>query len=82
MEDDFETCRNAIQAIQYVLDKAQEYNPSYLALRVSYGMNGIIMKSEDALAFADYLWQHVARLPPDLLYGEYRQQHQGARPCL
>jgi len=81
MEDDFETCHNAIQAIFYATDKANAYSPNWLALRVSYGMNGIVMKSEDALLFADYLWQNVARLPPDLLYGEYRERLAG-RPLM
>jgi len=81
MEDDFETCHNAIPAIQYVIDKANGYEPNWLALRVSYGMNGIIIKSTDALDFANYLWQHLARVPPDLLYREYRESHPG-RPLM
>merc|ERR1712070_97104 len=61
MEDDFETCPNAMEAIQYVIDKANKYQPNWLAIRVSYGMNGIIMKSEDAMAFAEFLTKNVAR---------------------
>lgn len=82
MEDDFETCQNALRAIQYAMEKVYQYQgDNWIALRVSYGMNGIIMKSETALEFADYLWKHSARLPPDLLYGEYREQHSN-RPLM
>jgi len=82
MEDDFETCTNAIHAVHYAVLKAERYSPQWLALRVSYGLNGIVMKSADALKFADFLWQHVSRLPPDLLYAEFRQQLQGGRPLM
>ena len=32
-----------VQAIQYLLDKASRYHPDWLAIRASYGMNGVFM---------------------------------------
>ena len=36
-------CPSGLQAIQYLLDKASRYHPDWLAIRASYGMNGIFM---------------------------------------
>jgi len=71
MEDDFETCGHALRALRYALLKAALRAPDWLALRVSYGMNGIAMRQEDLPALAAYLRQHAARLPPDLLWQEW-----------
>jgi hypothetical protein len=34
------------QAIQYLLDKASRYHPDWLAIRASYGMNGVFMRDK------------------------------------
>ena len=41
--DDMRFCPSGLQAIQYLLDKASRYHPDWLAIRASYGMNGIFM---------------------------------------
>jgi hypothetical protein len=71
MEDDFATCGHALRALQYASQKATLRAPSWLALRVSYGMNGILMKANDVAPLTAYLRAHIARLPPDLLWREW-----------
>jgi len=71
MEDDFRVCPHFVRATHYVIDKANLQHPSWLAIRVSYGMNGIVMKSADLRLLSAYLRQHTARLPPDLLWQEW-----------
>ena len=72
LEDDFDTCGHAVRVLQYALQKLSLRAPSWLALRVSYGMNGIILRAgKDAAQLAAYLRLHAARLPPDLLWQEW-----------
>eukprot|EP00243_Klebsormidium_subtile_P002976 TRINITY_DN16097_c0_g2_i1.p1 TRINITY_DN16097_c0_g2~~TRINITY_DN16097_c0_g2_i1.p1 ORF type:complete len:384 (+),score=77.74 TRINITY_DN16097_c0_g2_i1:492-1643(+) len=71
MEDDFRTCGKALEATKYAIGLATEMSPSWLAMRVSYGMNGIVMRSRDLPPFSDFLREHLARLPPDLLWTGY-----------
>jgi hypothetical protein len=71
MEDDFDVCGHALAAVRYALLKAALRAPDWLALRVSYGMNGILMRQADLPPLAAYLRLHAARLPPDLLWQEW-----------
>ena len=41
------------------------------AIRISYGMIGILFRRIDLDAFQEYMEQNVARLPPDLIWKEW-----------
>ena len=71
MEDDFRTCEGALRGLRYLVQKTRTVYPEWLGLRTSYGLNGVVVRSEDLPGFRDYLLRHQARLPPDLLWTEW-----------
>lgn len=43
------------------------YYPDWIAVRASFGMNGIFLQARDLLPFATYLEENQNRRPPDHL---------------
>ena len=89
MEDDFEACAGFLHDLSSALAEADELHPTWIALRISYGFNGVVMPARDALALAAYLETHATRRPPDHLLveffaGETRESadHKRGRPHL
>lgn len=50
-----------LHAISYLLHKSSLYHPNWLAIRASYGMNGVFMKDTDLAFFSEYLIKNQVR---------------------
>lgn len=73
LEDDWVLCPQGLAAAQYAIRKAHRYDPRWLALRVSYGFNGVVVPQADLNALSSHLGnpENVARRPPDHLLYEW-----------
>jgi len=71
MEDDFELCPNAMQALLYLIGKAYRVHGNWLAIRTSYGLNGIILRDDDLDEMKEYYLSRYEARPPDHLMSEW-----------
>ena len=63
-------CPYMLRAVQYVVLKANTLPgiQKWLGIRISYGMNGIVLPAEDIPSFVAVLRANVTRKPPDLIW--------------
>ena len=63
-------CPHMLRAMQYVLLKANTLPElqQWLGIRLSYGMNGVVLRSDDIPLFVAALRANVTRKPPDLIW--------------
>jgi len=71
MEDDFILCKNGLEAIHRVINRATQINNNWLGIRASFGLNGIIVPGFDLPELSEYLSVNQARRPPDHLLSEF-----------
>ena len=67
MEDDFVLCDRAMEAISHVISKSDRYSPDWSALRVSFGLNGMVVPCKDLPAMRDFMFAKSSWRPADLL---------------
>ena len=70
-EDDFRLCPRGLEALAYLLAKAGAAYPDWNAVRVSFGLNGGIIRMADVGVLAAYFREHARRRPPDHLFVEF-----------
>ena len=75
MEDDFRLCPGGLRSLALLLARASApgHAPTadWVALRVSYGLNGALVRMRDVPTLSRYLREHAARRPPDHLTVEW-----------
>jgi hypothetical protein len=72
LEDDFVPCSGSLITLALnVIPLAEERDPEFAALRVSYGFSGLIMPVPVLESFKEFIRENIQRLPVDLLNQEY-----------
>jgi hypothetical protein len=71
MEDDFRLCPRGLESLAFLLARARVLLPAWNALRVSYGLNGALVRGFDVPLLAQHYRESFRRRPPDHLLVEW-----------
>jgi hypothetical protein len=74
MEDDFEHCTHSMHHFRRVLFAATLYYPNWVGIRVSYGLNGIILRCQHVNDIYQYMITSRFKGPADSLLGVFWDQ--------
>jgi hypothetical protein len=67
MEDDFVMCDSMFEATLHAIRKSSAYNPSWSGLRISFGLNGLLVPCGDLPALSTFMMEKSSWRPADLL---------------
>lgn len=71
MEDDFRLCPQGFESIALALHRAKFSNMNWNAIRISYGLNGAIIRGVDVPKLSSYYMKRYTHRPPDHLLVEW-----------
>lgn len=71
MEDDFIACPSILPTIAHIIYKAHHWVGDWIAIRVSYGLAGVLLRGKDLSALAAHVASRRWARPPDHLLVEW-----------
>ena len=78
LEDDWVACPNMLGNLFTALHRAEAvHGTNFAALRVSYGLNGILVPRTRLASLANHVEQRAAKKPPDLAFTEWALEQNG-----
>ena len=77
LEDDWVACPGLLGNVFTALHRSEAVHGTFAALRVSYGLNGILVPRPRLESLAQYVDQRASKKPPDLAFTEWALQQNG-----
>ncbi len=78
LEDDWVACPNLLGNLFTALHRAEAvHGTNFAALRVSYGLNGILVPRTRLSSLAKHVEQRASKKPPDLAFTEWALEQNG-----
>jgi len=71
LEDDWVACHGLLAALVAAVARADAVHGAFAALRVSYGLNGIVVPKSELAALAAHVGARAGAKPPDLAFTEW-----------
>ena len=78
LEDDWVACPNLLGNLFTAIHRAEAvHGTNFAALRVSYGLNGILVPRTRLASLANHVEQRASQKPPDLAFTEWALEQNG-----